>query len=89
MRTHQSRQALGAPGAGHDHAAGARHVHDRTGGARDDQPGLAGDDHGIDVRTDLALASQIGITLSSLILGAYAQATVAVAIAPWAFRSLA
>lgn len=33
-------------------------------------------------------ASQIGITLSSLILGAYAQATVAVAIAPWAERAL-
>ena len=28
-------------------------------------------------------ASQIGITLSSLILGAYAQATAAVALAPW------
>jgi putative hemolysin len=31
-------------------------------------------------------ASQIGITLSSLILGAYAQATFAVALAPWAGR---
>ena len=28
-------------------------------------------------------ASQVGITLSSLILGAYAQATAAVALAPW------
>ncbi len=33
-------------------------------------------------------ASQIGITLSSLILGAYAQATAAVALAPWAERTL-
>lgn len=33
-------------------------------------------------------ASQIGITLSSLILGAFAQATVAVALAPWAARTL-
>jgi len=33
-------------------------------------------------------ASQIGITLSSLILGAYAQATAAVALAPWAERAL-
>lgn len=33
-------------------------------------------------------ASQIGITLSSLILGAYAQATAAVALVPWAERLL-
>jgi len=33
-------------------------------------------------------ASQIGITLSSLILGAYAQATFAVALAPWAEHTL-
>ena len=33
-------------------------------------------------------ASQIGITLSSLILGAYAQATIAVALAPWAEHTL-
>lgn len=33
-------------------------------------------------------ASQIGITLSSLILGAYAQATAAVALAPWAEHTL-
>lgn len=33
-------------------------------------------------------ASQIGITLSSLMLGAYAQATFAVALAPWAETSL-
>ena len=33
-------------------------------------------------------ASQIGITLSSLILGAYAQATAAVALAPWAESAL-
>lgn len=32
-------------------------------------------------------ASQIGITLSSLILGAYAQATAAVALAPWTERT--
>lgn len=32
-------------------------------------------------------ASQIGITLSSLILGAYAQATAAVALAPWVERT--
>ena len=31
-------------------------------------------------------ASQIGITLSSLILGAYAQATATVASTPWAER---
>lgn len=33
-------------------------------------------------------ASQIGITLSSLILGAFAQATLAVALVPWAARTL-
>jgi CBS domain containing-hemolysin-like protein len=33
-------------------------------------------------------ASQIGITLSSLILGAYAQATAAVALVPWAEHTL-
>lgn len=33
-------------------------------------------------------ASQIGITLSSLILGAYAQATATVALAPWAEQTL-
>lgn len=34
-------------------------------------------------------ASQIGITLSSLILGAYAQATAATAFVPWVEKSLA
>ena len=34
-------------------------------------------------------ASQIGITLSSLILGAYAQSTAAIALAPWFERTLA
>jgi len=33
-------------------------------------------------------ASQIGITLSSLILGAYAQATFAIALVPWAEQTL-